>query len=74
MPRGSSESATCSTFLILDVDARVAQRFGELRARSGRRAIADLLIAATATASDMTLITRDERQATLVGESALLVT
>lgn len=60
-------------FSILEIDARVAQVFGELRARSGRRAVADLLIAATAVANDMLLVTRDERQAGLLGDRALLV-
>lgn len=60
-------------FSILDIDARVAQVFGELRSRSGRRAVADLLIAATAVANDMLLVTRDERQAGLLGDGALLV-
>jgi len=59
-------------FAILDVDPRVAQVFGELRARSGRRAVADLLIAATALANGMLLVTRDERQAGLLGDRALL--
>jgi predicted nucleic acid-binding protein len=59
-------------FAILDVDPRVAQVFGELRARSGRRAVADLLIAATALANGMLLVTRDERQASLLGDQALL--
>jgi len=59
-------------FAIVDVDPRVAQLFGELRARSGRRAVADLLIAATALANGMLLVTRDERQARLLGDQALL--
>ena len=59
-------------FAILDVDPRVAQLFGELRAQSGRRAVADLLIAATALANGMVLVTRDERQARLLGDQALL--
>lgn len=60
--------------VIFDVDPRVAQVFGELRARSGRRSVADLLIAATALANGMLLVTRDERQARLLGDQALLVT
>jgi predicted nucleic acid-binding protein len=60
-------------FAILDVDPHVAQAFGELRARSGRRAVADLLIAATALANDMLLVTRDEQQARLLGDQALLL-
>ena len=60
-------------FAILDVDPHVAQVFGELRARSGRRAVADLLIAATALTHGMVLVTHDERQADLVGDRALLI-
>lgn len=60
-------------FSIFDVDPRVAQRVGELRARSGRRAVADLLIAATALANGMLLVTRDQRQAGLLRDRALLV-
>lgn len=60
-------------FAVYDIDARVAQVFGELRARSGRRAVADLLIAATAAAHGMTLVTRDERQARLLDGAALLL-
>ncbi len=45
------------------------------RWRTGcRRAVADLLIAATALANGMLLVTRDERQAGLLGDQALLVT
>ncbi|HEV7162807.1 MAG TPA: PIN domain-containing protein [Solirubrobacteraceae bacterium] len=49
----------------LPVDRHVAARYGELRARAGRRPSNDLWIAATALAHDFTLITADERQATL---------
>lgn len=59
--------------VVFDVDPRVAQVFGELRARSGRRAVADLIIAATALANGMLLVTRDERQAGLLGDQALLI-
>jgi predicted nucleic acid-binding protein len=59
-------------FAIFDVDPVVAHAFGELRAQSGRRAVADLLIAATAIAHEMTLVTRDERQARLVPGALLL--
>lgn len=60
-------------FAMLDVDPQVAQAFGELRAASGRRAVADLLIAATAIIHDMVLVTRDAEQAALVGDRALLL-
>jgi len=59
-------------FEILNVDPAVAQAFGELRARSGRRAVADLFIAATAVVHGMTLVTRDERQAQLLPDAILL--
>ena len=60
-------------FAILDVDLSVAQVFGELRAATGRRAVADLLIAATAIVHRLVLVTRDERQARLLGERSVLV-
>lgn len=60
-------------FTVLDVDPRVAQVFGELRASTGRRAVADLLIAATAIVHSMVLVTRDERQARLVGSQSVLI-
>lgn len=47
------------------VDRAVAARYGELRAATGRLPANDLWIAATALAHDLTLITRDERQAAL---------
>lgn len=59
--------------VVLDIDAPVAQAFGALRARSGRGAVADLLIAATAEVHGLLLVTRDVRQATLLGPAALLV-
>lgn len=49
----------------LPVDRTVAARYGELRAATGRQATNDLWIAATALAHDLTLVTRDERQAAL---------
>lgn len=59
-------------FPAIDIDVGIAQRFGELRASSGRRGVADLLIAATALHHDMTLVTRDERQARLLKGTILL--
>jgi predicted nucleic acid-binding protein len=49
----------------LPVDRQVAARYGELRASAARRPTNDLWIAATALAHDLTLITADERQASL---------
>ena len=58
-------------FAILDIDVGVAQKFGELRAQSGRRGVGDLLLAATALRHGLTLVTRDERQARLVKGTVL---
>jgi predicted nucleic acid-binding protein len=49
----------------LPIDRRVAARYGELRAKSGRRPSNDLWIVATALAHDLTLLTADEHQASL---------
>jgi predicted nucleic acid-binding protein len=57
----------------LPVDRHVAARFGELRASSARQASNDLWIAATALAHDFTLVTADERQASLPLVRATLV-
>ncbi len=50
---------------VLDVDQTAAASYGQLRAATGRLPTNDLWIAATALAHDLTLVTRDERQATL---------
>ncbi len=50
---------------VIDVDRSVAARYGELRLAAGRLPSNDLLIAATALAHDLTLVTADERQAAL---------
>jgi predicted nucleic acid-binding protein len=50
---------------VVDVDRTVSVRYGELRTASGRRPTNDVWIAATALAHDFTLITSDQRQATL---------
>ena len=67
--RASAFAAVRSTFLALEVDERVADRYGEVLAaarRERRTAKAtDLLIIATALAHDRTLHTRDDRQARL---------
>jgi len=49
----------------LPVDRHVAGRYGQLRASAGRQPTNDLWIAATALAHDFTLVTADERQASL---------
>lgn len=59
-------------FAILDTDVSVAQSFGDLRASTGQRSVGDLLIAATAIRHQLTLVTRDERQARLVKGAVLL--
>ena len=58
---------------VLAIDRAVAARYGELRAASGRRPTNDLWIVATALAHDLTLVTRDERQAGLPLVRATLV-
>lgn len=50
---------------VLDVDQAAATSYGQLRAATGRAPANDLWIAATALAHDLTLFTRDERQAAL---------
>ena len=58
-------TAIVATVPVLVVDNAVAARYGELRRESGRTPSNDLWIAATALAHDLTLITRDDRLATL---------
>ncbi len=50
---------------VLDVDRAVTTAYGDLRAVAGRVPSNDLWIAATALAHDLTLLTRDKRQAAL---------
>lgn len=50
---------------VVKIDHSVSNRYGELRAASGRGPTNDLWIAATALAYDFTLITADQRQAAL---------
>ncbi len=65
-------------FVVLPVDARIAPHYGRLLAdtrRAGRRrlATADALIAATAAAYDLTLLTRDRDLADLDGVDIAVV-
>ncbi len=50
---------------IIPIERAVAARYGELRAATGRQPANDLWIAATALAHDLTLITADQRFASL---------
>jgi predicted nucleic acid-binding protein len=50
---------------VLEVDRAVTTAYGDLRAVAGRVPSNDLWIAATALAHDLTLLTRDKRQAAL---------
>jgi predicted nucleic acid-binding protein len=58
-------AAVLSEATVLPVDRTVATAYGDLRAVAGRAPSNDLWIAATALAHDLTLLTRDERQAAL---------
>lgn len=65
-------------FAALPVDTRVAPHYGRLLADTRRRrrrrlATADALIAATAAAHDLPLITRDRDFANLAGVEAIIV-
>ena len=66
-----------TAFLPLDVDAAVAEAYGQVLAtarREGRTAKAtDLLIAATAQATGRSLVTLDDRQAKLARAAGLRV-
>jgi predicted nucleic acid-binding protein len=75
--RSREFGATHRTFLAYDVDARVAERFGEINAFArleGRiKNKADLLIIATAAEHALTLFTHDEKQGKLAEDLGLLV-
>jgi predicted nucleic acid-binding protein len=68
---------THGTFLAHDVDARIAERFGEVHAFArleGRiKNKADLLIIATAAEHGLTLFTADQKQGKLAEDLGLLV-
>jgi predicted nucleic acid-binding protein len=50
---------------VLEIDRAVTTAYGDLRAVAGRVPCNDLWIAATTLAHDLTLLTRDKRQAAL---------
>ena len=66
-------TAVLAETLIIPIERAVAARYGELRAATGRQPANDLWIAATALAHDFTLITADERVASLPLIRAALV-
>jgi predicted nucleic acid-binding protein len=66
-------SAVLGEAPIVSVDSAVAARYGELRAATGRKPANDLWIAATALAHDFTLVSADERLASLPLIRATLV-
>jgi predicted nucleic acid-binding protein len=66
-------SAVLAEAAIVSIEHPVAARYGELRAATGRQPANDLWIAATALAHDFTLITADERMASLPHIRAMLV-
>jgi predicted nucleic acid-binding protein len=75
--RSSRFVSTHKTFLAHDVDARIAERYGEVQAFArleGRiKNKADLLIIATAAEQGLTLFTADQKQGKLAEELGLLV-
>jgi toxin FitB len=66
-------TAVLAETVIVPIERAVAARYGELRAATGRYPANDLWIAATALAHDFTLITADERLASLPLIRATLV-
>lgn len=66
-------TAVLAETVIVPIERAVAARYGELRAATGRHPANDLWIAATALAHDFTLITADERLASLPLIRATLV-
>ncbi len=75
--RSRQFASAYKTFLAHDVDARIAERYGEIQAFArleGRiKNKADLLIIATAAEHALTLFTRDEEQGRLAEDLGLLV-
>jgi predicted nucleic acid-binding protein len=65
--------AVVAETVIVPVERGVAACYGELRAATGRQPANDLWIAATALANDFTLITADDRLASLPLIRAVLV-
>lgn len=66
-------TAVLAETVIVPIERTVAARYGELRAATGRQPTNDLWIAATALAHDFTLITADERLASVPLVRATLV-
>jgi predicted nucleic acid-binding protein len=66
-------SAVLAEAAIVSIEHAVAARYGELRAVTGRAPVNDLWIAATALAHDFTLVTGDERMASLPLVRAILI-
>ena len=58
-------AAVLSDATVLDIDRAVTTAYGDIRSLAGRAPSNALWIAATALAHDLTLLTRDERQAAL---------
>jgi predicted nucleic acid-binding protein len=61
----ATAAGVLSEATVLEIDRAVTSAYGDLRAVAGRIPSNDLWIAATAVAHDLTLITRDSRQAAL---------
>lgn len=66
-------TAVLAETLIIPIERATAARYAELRAATGRQPANDLWIAATALAHDFTLITTDERLASLPLISVTLI-
>lgn len=66
-------SAVLAEAPLVPIDREVAARYGELRSATGRAPANDLWIAATALAHDLTIVTADQRLASLPIVRAKLV-